>query len=337
VRVVWVLILAAGVAWAQSGAGTISGILTDADARPLPMTPVQATNTATKAAFKATTSQRGEYSIGQLPAGTYDVTVLVSALVFRPFVRQGVVLRAGQTLHVDIRLQDGITLNTLGEDREAIALTFGRMAPPSGPTPLLPNGKPDLSGLWMAAALPDDPSAAVAKLEALPWAETLAKQRVANEFRDIPSARCLPNGITVGLGGSEFVHTPTRLVMLIEGQHPRQVFVDGRGHPKDLNPTWLGHSVGTWDGDTLVIDTVGFNDKTWLDMDAHPHTDKMRVIERFQRKDLGHMQAEITVEDSGALAKPWVHRQAWVLNPKDEIQEALCNENERDAVHLRGR
>ena len=97
------------------------------------------------------------------------------------------------------------------------------------------------------------------------------------------------------------MHIPSRLAMLSEGDHPRLVFLDGRDHPKDLNPSWLGHSVGRWDGDTLIIDTVGFNDKTWLDLDANPHTDKMHVIERFRRKDLGHMESEMTVEDPGAL------------------------------------
>jgi hypothetical protein len=329
-------ILVAGSVWAQS-TGIISGTVTDRDGAAVPMTPVQATNTASKATFKATASQKGEYSIGSLPAGTYDVSALLSAFAFRPFVKPGVVLRAGETLRLDIRLEDGITLNTLGEDREAIVLMFKRLAPPTGPVPYLPNGKPDLSGFWMAATLPDDPSTSNAKLQALPWAEALAKQRVANEFKDIPSARCLPNGITVAIGASGFVHTPTRLVMLFEGDHPRQVYLDGRGHPKDLNPTWLGHSVGTWDGDTLVVDTVGFNDKTWLDMEAHPHTEKLHVIERFRRKDLGHMESEVTVEDPGALAKPWVRKQGWALDPKDGIQEALCNENERDAPHIRGR
>ena len=315
--------------------GSLTGAIVDADNKAVSKTEVQATNAASKAVFKATSSDKGEYTIGSLPPGIYDVRVESPIFLFKTFETNGVIVTAAGPKRLDIRLEDGITLNTLGEDREALAIFF--KAPPalSGPTPKLKNGRPDFSGMWMPGGLSDDPSAAPQKIQAQPWAEALAKQRRDRNYVDVPSARCLPNGITLALGGSKFVHTPSLLVMLFEGDLPRQIYVDSRAHPKDLNPTWLGHSIGRWEGDTLVVDTVGFNDKTWLDIDGHPHTGQMHVIERLRRKDLGHMEHEMTVDDPGALVKPWTTKQRWVLNPKEDVQEFFCNENERDAPHLK--
>jgi len=135
----------------------------------------------------------------------------------------------------------------------------------------------------------------------------------------------------------KLVQTPSLLVMLFEDDTPshRQVFLDGRGHPKDPNPNWMGHSIGHWDGDTLVVETVGFNDESWLDAAGHPHTEKMRIIERLHRVDLGHIDIEITIEDTDTYAKPWVIKRVADLNTKDEIGEYVCID--RDAAHLVGK
>ena len=127
--------------------------------------------------------------------------------------------------------------------------------------------------------------------------------------------------------------------MLFEDDIPshRQVFLDGRGHPRDPNPSWMGHSVGHWEGDTLVVDTVGFNDRSWLDPQGHPHTDRMRVTERMRRPDLGHLEIEITIDDPGAYAKPWVIQRAADLDLNDDIGEYVCNENNRDPEHMVGK
>ena len=115
----------------------------------------------------------------------------------------------------------------------------------------------------------------------------------------------------------------------------RQVFLDGHAHPKDLEPTWLGHSIGHWAGDTLVVDSIGFNDKTWLDFDtAYPHTEMLHVVERYRRPDLGHLELEMTIEDPGALQKPWTVMRVSNLDPKDEIMEHICTENNKYAEHL---
>jgi hypothetical protein len=128
--------------------------------------------------------------------------------------------------------------------------------------------------------------------------------------------------------------------MILDDDTPgfRQIFMDGRGHPKDVNPTWTGHAIGRWEGDTLVVDKVGFNDKTWLDNDGHPHTEMLHIIERYRRPDKGHLEMETTVEDPGTLAKPWTQKRIADLAPGDEeVLEFICNENNRDPDHMVGK
>jgi hypothetical protein len=137
----------------------------------------------------------------------------------------------------------------------------------------------------------------------------------------------------------KLVQTPSLLVMLFEDDVPshRQVFLDGRGHPKDPNPMWMGHSIGHWEGETLVIDSVGFDDRSWLDTAGHPHTEKMHVIERFRRPDLGHLEIEFTIDDPAAYAKPWKIARASELDAGDDIGEYVCSENEKDVEHMVGK
>jgi hypothetical protein len=118
--------------------------------------------------------------------------------------------------------------------------------------------------------------------------------------------------------------------------HFRQVFLDGRPLPKDPQPTWMGYSVGRWEGDTLVVDSSGFNDQTWLDDGGHPHSEALHVTERFHRRDFGHMDLQLTVDDSKAYTKPW--GAALILNfqPDDELMESIC-ENEKDFQHIVGK
>ena len=116
----------------------------------------------------------------------------------------------------------------------------------------------------------------------------------------------------------------------------RQIFVDGRALPSDPNPTWMGYSVGEWDGDTLVVTTAGFNDRTTLDLGGHPHTEALRVTERFHRRDVGHIDLEVTLDDPKAYARPWTLPIDLDLRPDGELIEYVC-ENERDAKHMVGK
>jgi hypothetical protein len=142
---------------------------------------------------------------------------------------------------------------------------------------------------------------------------------------------CLPPGtprIYLQPFPFQIVQTPKEILMLFEYDHTiRQIFVDGRAHPEDVTPTYMGHSIGKWDGDTLVVDTVGFNDKSWLDRDGHPHSDQLHVTERFHRVDRDNMTIDITMEDPKALAKPWKTQLNFQLRPGWDIMELACTDN----------
>ena len=305
--------------FAQHQKGLIEGVLASARG-PLPDLEVRIKNTATNDVVLATTTRSGEYSVSVAP-GTYEV--FASPTGYTAFVRRQVVVRAGETAKVGGVLADNPNAGTPGE----IFFLYsrdGRKAP-TGPAPRSPDGKPDLNGVWLPG--PDlEPEAPPYQ----PWAEAAAK-RNASHPGDDPRAQCLPSGVarTNGLDLAKFVQTPRLLVMLIEGSVPgsRQIFLDGRKHPADPSPTWLGHSVGTWDHDTLVVDTIGFNDKGWLDVTGRPQSEKLHVIERFRRIDLGHINVEITIDDPGAYTRPWTIRRILQLAPDEEIREYICNEN----------
>jgi hypothetical protein len=127
------------------------------------------------------------------------------------------------------------------------------------------------------------------------------------------------------------------MLMLYESSHVyRQIFTDGRALPEDRDPAWWGYSVGKWDGDTLMVDTVGLNEKTWLDDSGHPHTDALHIIERFRRLDFGHMEVQLTIDDPKAYKKPWTARIPWDLMPDTDILDWVC-ENEKDTLHLSGK
>jgi hypothetical protein len=197
--------------------------------------------------------------------------------------------------------------------------------PPSGPAPHIPDGTADLSGVWVLSGstnLPGEPSYQ-------PWAQKLYEERKANKGKDDPSAYCLPNGLVrVTPFPYKIVQTPKMVVLLSEGNtHSyRRFFLDGRGHPKDVNddPSWTGDSTGKWEQDTLVVDTVGANDKTWLDPTGKPHSEALHVTERYRRPDLGHLEIQYTLDDPKAFTKPYTFRRVFTLAPAWELQEYVC-------------
>ena len=131
---------------------------------------------------------------------------------------------------------------------------------------------------------------------------------------------------------------PGLLILLQEGDASfRQVFLDGRPLPKDPQPSWMGYSVGKWDGNALVVETIGLRDQGWLDALGHPHSDALRVVERFQRRDFGHMEIQITIDDPKTYQKPFTYTQRHHLTPDNELLENICLENERDSKHLVGK
>ena len=205
-----------------------------------------------------------------------------------------------------------------------------RRVGPSGPVPKMDNGKPDLSGVWYSPRTTDP-----GKPIMLPWAEEVVKNRLSKED---PEANCLPGGIPRGSPYPwRIVQTPTHYFILFEGNiHSyRQIFMNAK-HPEDPDPTWYGHSIGHWEGNALIVDTIGFNDKFWFDYKGHPHTEKLHTIERYTRTDLGHMAIEVTIDDPGAYVKPFTTIGRATLMPGAELLEYICQENNQDLPLLQG-
>ncbi len=236
----------------------------------------------------------------------------------------------------------------------------------TAPPPRAGNGKPDLSGVWEAEPatrqeltkfLPDgvnllgeaDPARYFLNIlwdfkpeEApiQPATKAVFLEHVAGRGKDAPFSRCLPMGVPLsdyGPGPFKIIQTPATIVMLYELDSSfRQIYMDGRKLPADPQPSWMGYSIGRWEGDTLVVDSNGFNDRGWLDAFGHPHSEALRVTERFHRRDSGHMDIQITIDDPKSYTKPFTIQPVYRLLPDTDILESVCAENEKDAKHLVG-
>jgi hypothetical protein len=197
-------------------------------------------------------------------------------------------------------------------------------APPAGPTPRNSDtGTVDLSGVWVptSTVLPSDPSYT-------PAFKKIYDERKANKGKDDPEKFCLPDGaVRVNPLPYKIVQRSNMIALLWEGNtHSyRRFFLNNRKPPLDIEPdSWTGLSDGKWDGDTLVVETVGFNDKSWLDSTGKPHSDAMHLVERYKRPDLGHLNVELTIEDAKAFTKPYSFTRSFTLAPGWELQEYVC-------------
>ena len=244
----------------------------------------------------------------------------------------------------------------------------------SAAPPRLANGKPDFSGVWMTAepacGRVSGPTSVSQLLQLAPpstecpvrgptmsrkgfnmgvdlpgglpyqpWLAALVQERIANQAKDDPHIKCLPDLFLRAYGLPhfvKFVHTPDLLVMLNEmnGVY-RQVFTDGRPLPENPNPSWQGYSSATWSGDTLVIETIGFRDDLWIDWDGGVITEAARVRERIRRPDFGHLEIEVTVDDPRAYTKPWTVTLRQQFAADTELVDEICAENEKDSQRLR--
>jgi hypothetical protein len=218
----------------------------------------------------------------------------------------------------------------------------------SAPTPKAPDGKPDLSGVWESGPeyfydLANDLKPGDVVMQ--PWAKKLQAEREGKDHQDDPLSQCMPPGVprinmTTPAAPHPFkiVQTPSLVLLLYETSANstfRQVFLDGRPLPKDPQPTWLGYSAGRWDGDALVVDTIGFNGRSWVDTaKGHPQTERAHVTERFTRRDFGHLEIDITIDDPGAYEKPWRAKVPVQLLADSDLIETYC-ENEKDQAHKR--
>src|ERR1700751_4486693 len=187
----------------------------------------------------------------------------------------------------------------------------------SAPAPRTSDGKPDLTGIWQAgrAGAGGGYGYDYSVAQNLPtsglttWAKGVRQQRVQNFRKDSPLAHCMPMSIPFlnFRGLSRIIQTPGLIAILYESPNSphRTVFMDGRDLPKDPNPTWLGYSVGHWDGDTLVGQSVGFNDRGWVDVGGKPQTESLKLTERYHRPDFGHLQLDVTFDDPKVFTQPF--------------------------------
>jgi hypothetical protein len=319
-------------AQAQVGLGSVAGVVSNPAHAPTPGMTVEAKNSATGVYYKAVTSDKGEYTFAQLPAGTYEVSVL--HVLFHPFVLKDVSIPAGQTKHLGIQLSADAAGSTLGDLPQFLELAARRPPPPKGPAPRTPEGKPDFSGVWMMRPSDAVPLILSPPGDLTPWAEEIVRERFINRERDVPSSRCLPaSEALMDVLPFRYVQTGALLIKLVEDNPAaHKIFLDGGARPKDLDPSWRGYSTGRWDGDTLVIDTVGYNDKSWLFF-LTPHTEMLHVTQRLQRPDLGHLEIETTYDDPGAFRTPAKFKVVDLLAPDEEVDEVVC-ENNQDPEHV---
>jgi hypothetical protein len=233
----------------------------------------------------------------------------------------------------------------------------------NAPAPRTADGKPDFSGIWAfrggglpgkgkAPELPADgiPLATFRNVGAgfkeglplRPWAADLLKKRNGENSKDNPDAHCLPIGLMqlhAHPQPRKIVQTPDVLVIMYESNSGlRQIFTDGRPLPNnDPQPWWYGYSTGKWDGDTLVVETIGFRDDVWLDIIGSPFTESGKMIERMRRPNYGSLETVITFDDPKAYTKPFTVKVNHRIMLDTELIEFVCNENEKDVPHLVGK
>jgi len=234
----------------------------------------------------------------------------------------------------------------------------------TAPTPRTRDNHPDLSGVWhvqatpaaeltkmfgdnTALSVPGDDFYSLSKYTLSVFADfKFGEEPLRPEFagkrarpEDNPTSRCLPAGIPFGQllpAPFKIVQTPGLTLILlneVDGSM-RQIYTDGRNVPADAQPLWLGYSVGHWDHDTFVVDTTGFNSKSWLDGFGHPHSEALHITERYRRGDFGHMDAEFTIDDPKTYTRPVTFKVTYLLLADTDIMEAWCTENEKDRPHL---
>jgi hypothetical protein len=282
-------------------------------------------NQVTGEAKTAQIDKKSDFQLKGLAPGKYDLTMPMVCCMYQSYEQHGVVIGAGKTLKLDIHVAWSGNLGTIGDDPGSLGTEMRtRAGDVSGPTPRMPDGKPDLTGVWTNILPPGDPPLPPMQ----PWAAEMAKQlKAINKMG--PAAYCLPQHAvpTAMLYLYKYLQTKDLLVQLIEGMTPghRQVYLDGRPHPSadNWNPAWFGHSTGTWDGDTLVIDSVGFNEIT---PGFGVHSEKLHIIERVRRPNRGKLEIDITATDPDAWTGEFKFGFAAGLVPDEDVAEWVCQE-----------
>ena len=312
----------------QDVSGVMSGTVFGPNGETVPDMPIQATRAGSGDYERTRSAANGQFMLASLAAGSYTVTISTPyCCAYQPYESEEIVVVASETTSIEIHLEEGVYFSTLADDASVlVAIIRKRQEIPDLPVPRMPNGNPNLSGMWIIGEDPYPQGA-----DAHPWAEELFAERIANDLADLPHRRCLPGGppipTLVPPMLAKFVQTADLLVILFEDVPGfRQIFLDGRQHPDDPNPSWLGHSIGHWDGEVLVIDTVGYNARGWVGV--YPRTEELHVIERYKRTEYGRLELEVTAEDPTVFKAPWIQNLPLELAPQEELIEYVC-ENDK--------
>jgi hypothetical protein len=252
-------------------------------------------------------------------------------------------MRLFATLVVTLALAGTMSAQWRYRDPNAPRLADGTVNV-KAPAPRTAAGRIDLSGIWQTDVKYNFNLAADLKpgdVVMLPWAQALFAERQDNNGKDDPEGFCMPPGFPRVNGvpfPQKIIQLADTIVILYETRTTfRQIVFDHHTLANDPQPTWMGYSKGRWDGDTLIVETTGFNDKTWLDDAGHPHTEQMKVTERFRRPSFGQLLVDITIDDPQAYAKPWTVTQAFQIVADGELIEYVCNENNLAPPHLVGK
>jgi hypothetical protein len=318
-------LLGSGSVIAQGDVGALHGRVLGPENEVVPDAPIQASNDRTGEKWRLRSAADGSYEFANLPQGSYEIRVSVPCCRYEAYKNESVAVPAEADTTFDIELLEGTSFNTIGDDFGAITADILRdQDVPDLPAPRMPDGVPDLSGMWIYGR---DPFAV--EPEPTEWAvEVRAERKERGEVS--PRFRCLPPDIPIPSHSppqmAKFIQTSDQIVMLYEGVLGyRQIFLDGRTHPENLNPGWLGYSVGHWDGDELVVETIGFNDRGWTR--GFPRTENLRVVERYRRSAYGVMELKYSIEDPAVFKKPVVRQLRIDLAPKEELLEFVCENN----------
>ena len=329
--------MAAQTSLAQSALATVTGTLFDPNHNVLTgfSNAFAHLKSETGSEFTAPLLLTGEFKITGVPAGVYVLSVPLTGAMYRSSEPKSVVVKAGETLHLEVPIEWAINLGTIGDDPNMLAKDMEHKAKNvAGPTPRTPEGTPDLTGMWVPVTEARAPNPFLLQ----PWAAEIQKKlQTRSTYTQGPAAYCLPqSAIQIALPFPfKLIQTPTLVLHITEFLTPgyRQIFMDGRDHPKDWNPAWQGHSTAKWDGDTLVVDNAGYNASA---AGVGVHTEKLHIVERIRRPDKAHLEIDITAEDPDAFTGPWKTAVHAALVPDEEVLEFVCAENNKDPLHFGG-
>ena len=324
------------VSFAQGGLGSFSARMVDPNGAVitnLESVAVSMTNKATGEVKSVPLPVSGEFTITGLAPGAYDLTIPIGCCMYTQYEQQGINIEAGKETKQDLPISWGMNLGTIGDDPVQLANDMRAAAGDvSGPTPRMPDGKVDFSGFW--ANIPGAPGQGPRLPPMQPWAAEMQQQLQKLNTQNA-GAYCLPQFAVPIVGSFPYKVYQSRdaLISITEFVTPgwRQVFMDGRPHPPmdEWNPAWHGHSIGYWEGDTLVIDTIGFNEIT---PGFGVHSEKLHVVERWRRPDRGRLEVEITATDPDAWTGEHKFSFAAGLAPNQEVLEFICAENNQDVM-----